>query len=189
MSTKKMARTRRAECKKERQDNRRRGKLAVAVLVMGALLVIERDVGLDEYMDLGTTIDAELTRDLLVALFLPYSPLHDGAVVIREGRIASAGCILPLALRSNLPSALGTRHRAARGVADETDAIATVVSEETGKISLVTGEEISEDLDGPRLREKLLSLTGHVRSEPELENQEGERGVERVPVSVGSETP
>ena len=92
-----------------------RASQALAQRRVGALVVIERDVGLDEYMDLGTPIDAELTRDLLVALFLPYSPLHDGAVVIREGRIASAGCILPLALRSNLPSTLGTRHRAALG--------------------------------------------------------------------------
>ncbi len=160
---------------------------ALAQRRVGALVVVERDVGLDEYMDLGTPIDAELTRDLLVALFLPYSPLHDGAVVIREDRIASAGCILPLALRANLPSTLGTRHRAALGVADETDAIAIVVSEETGKISLVTGEEISEDLEGPRLREELLALTGNVRVEPADEATDGS-GVERVRVPLGSET-
>jgi len=164
-----------------------RASQALAQRRVGALVVIERDVGLDEYMDLGTPIDAELTRDLLVALFLPYSPLHDGAVVIREGRIASAGCILPLALRSNLPSTLGTRHRAALGVADETDAIAIVVSEETGKISVVTGEEISADLEGPRLREELLALTGNVRGEP-AEGTTDDGSVERVPVPLGSET-
>jgi diadenylate cyclase len=164
-----------------------RASQALAQRRVGALVVIERDVGLDEYMDLGTPIDGELTRDLLVALFLPYSPLHDGAVVIREGRIASAGCILPLALRSNLPSTLGTRHRAALGVADETDAIAIVVSEETGKISLVTGEEISADLEGPRLREELLALTGNVRSEP-ADGATDDGGVERVRVPLGSET-
>jgi uncharacterized protein (TIGR00159 family) len=151
---------------------------------VGALVVMERDVGLDDYMDLGTRLDAELTRELLVALFLPYSPLHDGAVVIREGRVASAGCILPLALRGNLPSTLGTRHRAALGVADETDAIAIVVSEETGRISMVTGDELAEDLDGPRLREELLSLTGHTR----LDGQQEEGSVEGVSLRVGSET-
>lgn len=162
---------------------------ALAQRRVGALIVIERDVGLDEYMDLGTRIDAELTRDLLVALFLPYSPLHDGAIVIREGRVASAGCILPLALRGNLPSAVGTRHRAALGVADETDAIAVVVSEETGKISLVTGEDIFEDLDGPRLREELLALTGHMRPLPDGDAGSSGRKLEQVQVGVGSESP
>ena len=162
---------------------------ALAQRRVGALIVLEREVGLDEYMDLGTRIDAELTRDLIVAVFLPSSPLHDGAVVIREGRIASAGCILPLALRSGLPSALGTRHRAALGVADETDAIAAVVSEETGQISLVAGEGISENLDGAALRERLLALTGHTPPDP-ADVARGEPGVETVSVSsVGSETP
>jgi uncharacterized protein (TIGR00159 family) len=162
---------------------------ALAQRRVGALLVLERDVGLDEYMDLGTRIDAELTRDLLVAVFLPYSPLHDGAVVIREDRIASAGCILPLALGRNVPSTLGTRHRAALGVADETDAIAVVVSEETGKISLVTDDEIREDLDGPRLREELLGLTGNLR--PEAESvASADTEVDAVSVTkLGSETP
>ena len=159
---------------------------ALAQRRVGALIVLEREVGLDEYMELGTGIDAELTRDLLVAVFLPYSPLHDGAVVIREGRIASAGCILPLALRSNLPSTLGTRHRAALGVSDETDCLAVVVSEETGKISLVTGDEILEDLEGPRLREELLALTGNVRAEGEA--SAGAGPVERVQVPVGSQS-
>ena len=162
---------------------------ALAQRRVGALIVIERDVGLDEYMDLGTPLDAELTRDLLIALFLPYSPLHDGAVVIREGRVASAGCILPLALRGNLPSALGTRHRAALGISDETDAIAAVVSEETGQISLVTGEDIFEDLDGARLREELLALTGHTPAEQEPDSGSSGRKLERVQLPVGSETP
>lgn len=160
---------------------------ALAQRRVGALVVVEKDVGLDEYMDLGTRLDAELTRDLLVALFLPYSPLHDGAVVIREGRIASAGCILPLALRANLPSTVGTRHRAALGVADETDAIAIVVSEETGKISLVTGDDMSEDLDGPELRAELLRLTGNLR-EGLSEGAEATT-VEQARVPVGSEAP
>ena len=144
---------------------------------VGALMVIEREVGLDEYLELGTRIDSELSRELLVALFLPYSPLHDGAVVVREGRIAAAGCILPLALQSNLPSTLGTRHRAALGITDETDSIAVAVSEETGRISLVCGDELRDDLDGPRLRQELLALTGNVRSQDE-ESQEDARELE-----------
>jgi diadenylate cyclase len=126
---------------------------------VGALIVIERDVSLEEYMELGTAIDAELTRDLLVALFLPYSPLHDGAVVIRRSRVAAAGCIMPIALQGHLDAALGTRHRAALGVADETDAVAIVVSEETGRISLVVGGELGEHLGAANLRQELLRLT------------------------------
>jgi len=141
-----------------------RASQALAQRRVGALIVIERDISLEQYMELGTTIDAELTRDLLVALFLPYSPLHDGALVIRSSRIASAGCILPLTMQGQLDGTLGTRHRAALGVTEETDAIAVVVSEETGRISLVTSGEISADLDGPNLRQELLRLGGTVRA-------------------------
>jgi diadenylate cyclase len=133
---------------------------ALAQRRVGALVAIEREVQLDEFVEQGTPLDAELTRDLLISIFLPYSPLHDGAVVVRRDRIANAGCILPLAMRANLHSALGTRHRAAIGVTEETDALVVVVSEETGKISLVAAGEITEDLDGPHLRQSLLELTG-----------------------------
>jgi uncharacterized protein (TIGR00159 family) len=129
---------------------------------VGALIVLERETSLEDHLELGTRMDAELSRELLVSIFLPYSPLHDGSVVVRENRIAAAGCILPLALRPNIASTLGTRHRAAVGIAEETDAIAVVVSEETGKISLVAGAEVLQDLDGPRLRQALLRLTGKV---------------------------
>ncbi len=138
---------------------------ALAQRRVGALLAIEREIEIGEFVEPGTTLDAELSRDLLIALFLPYSPLHDGAVVIRRDRIASAGCILPLALRSDIPTALGTRHRAAVGITEETDALVVVVSEETGRISLVTAGEIAEDLDGPHLREALRRLTGGARGE------------------------
>ncbi len=138
---------------------------ALAQRRVGALLAIEREIEIGEFVEPGTTLDAELSRDLLIALFLPYSPLHDGAVLIRRDRIASAGCILPLAMRSDIPTTFGTRHRAAAGITEETDAIVVVVSEETGKISLVTGGEITEDLDGPHLREALQRLTGGARGE------------------------
>ncbi len=130
---------------------------------VGALVVIEREVQIDEFVEEGPRVDAELSRDLLIAIFLPYSPLHDGAVVVRQDRIAMAGSILPLATRSEIPSTMGTRHRAAVGITEETDALVVVVSEETGRVSLVSAGEISEDLDGPQLRQALLRMTGHVR--------------------------
>ncbi len=135
---------------------------ALAQRRVGALIVVEREVNLEEYLELGTPLDAELTRDLLVAVFLPYSPLHDGAVIVRESRIASSGCILPLAMRANLPSTVGTRHRAALGVSEETDALAIVVSEESGRMALIAAGDIREDLDGPHLRQALLRLTGNL---------------------------
>lgn len=147
---------------------------------VGALLAIEREVDISEFVEAGTTVDAELSRDLLIALFLPYSPLHDGAVVIRQDRVASAGCILPLALRSELPSTLGTRHRAAVGITEETDALVIVVSEETGRISLVNAGEIAEDLDGPHLREALQRLAGGSR-----ETLEPEESLETAPQGAG----
>ncbi|MFQ5698630.1 MAG: diadenylate cyclase CdaA [Myxococcota bacterium] len=129
---------------------------------VGALIVIEREISLEDHMDLGTPLDSELSRDLLISLFLPYAPLHDGAVIVRESRIAAAGCILPLTLSNELPSSLGTRHRAAIGISEETDAIAIIVSEETGRISLGVGGELTQDMDGPQLRQALLRLTGHL---------------------------
>jgi uncharacterized protein (TIGR00159 family) len=138
---------------------------ALAQRRVGALLAIEREIEIGEFVEAGTVTDAELTRDLLIAIFLPYSPLHDGAVIIRGGRIATAGCILPLSLRSDIPSTLGTRHRAAVGITEETDALVIVVSEETGRIALVVGGEIAEDLDGPHLRQALQRLTGGSRGE------------------------
>lgn len=136
---------------------------ALAQRRVGALVAIEREVQIDEFVEQGTPLDAELSRDLLISLFLPYSPLHDGAAVVRRDRVATAGCILPLATRGSIPGALGTRHRAAIGITEETDALVVVVSEETGKISLVAGGEIREDLDGPHLRQALLELTGSAR--------------------------
>jgi diadenylate cyclase len=134
---------------------------------IGALVALERHVQLDEFVEAGTRIDAELSRDLLVSLFQPHSPLHDGAVLVRRGRVISAGCILPLTLRGELSAALGTRHRAALGLTEETDAIVVVVSEESARMSLVVGGEIHEDLDAPRLRRALLALTSDGQSAEE----------------------
>jgi uncharacterized protein (TIGR00159 family) len=138
---------------------------------IGALVVLERETGLDDQLEAGTRLDAEVTTDLLVSLFVPISPLHDGAVVIQQGRVASAGAILPLTLKQNLPEGVGTRHRAAVGITEETDAVVIVVSEETGSISVVMSGEIVHALDAPRLRKTLAEILGSDRRELPSEAQ------------------
>jgi uncharacterized protein (TIGR00159 family) len=119
---------------------------------IGALVVLERRTGLDDQVQSGTPLDAAVSKDLLISLFQPTSPLHDGAVLIQQGRVSHAGAILPLTLRTDLPEGVGTRHRAAVGITEETDAAVIVVSEETGAISVVMGGEMIRGLDAPRLR-------------------------------------
>jgi uncharacterized protein (TIGR00159 family) len=119
---------------------------------VGALIVLERETGLDDQIEAGQTIDAIVSKDLLTSIFLPYSPLHDGAVIIQDGRMTAVGCILPLTLRTDLPEGVGTRHRAAVGITEETDAVVIVVSEETATISVVMAGEMMHGLDAPRLR-------------------------------------
>jgi len=133
---------------------------------VGALLVLERENHVDDQIEAGVRLDAVVSKELLTSIFLPYSPLHDGAVVIQNGRIAHAGCILPLTLRQDLPEGVGTRHRAAVGITEETDAVVVVVSEETASISVVMGGEMSRDLDPPRLREVLRDALTGGRGEP-----------------------
>ncbi len=118
----------------------------------GALIVIERNIGLKNIIDGGVKLDAELSYDLLVSIFNTESPLHDGAVVVRRHRVAAASCFLPLTLNPRLSRDLGTRHRAALGVTEDTDAVAVVVSEESGLISIVQRGEIKRGLDATRLR-------------------------------------
>lgn len=134
---------------------------------VGALIVLERETGLDDQIEAGQTIDAIVSKELLTSIFLPYSPLHDGAVIIQDGRITAVGCILPLTLRSDLPEGVGTRHRAAVGITEETDAVVVVVSEETASISVVMAGEMMHGLDAPRLRVVLREvLTGERRELP-----------------------
>lgn len=121
----------------------------------GALIVIERNIGLKNIIDGGVKLDAELSYDLLVSIFNTESPLHDGAVVVRRHRVAAASCFLPLTLNPRLSRDLGTRHRAALGVTEDTDAVAVVVSEESGLISIVQRGEIKRGLDAPKLREAI----------------------------------
>ncbi|NQZ99764.1 MAG: TIGR00159 family protein [Myxococcales bacterium] len=125
---------------------------------VGALFVIERETGLSDQVEIGTPVDAAVSKELLTTLFLSQSPLHDGAALIQNGRVASAGCILPLTLKTDLPEGVGTRHRAAVGITEETDAVVVVVSEETSAISVVMGGEILHELDAPQLRHTLRDI-------------------------------
>jgi diadenylate cyclase len=125
---------------------------------IGALVVMERRTGLRNYAELGVPLDALVSADLLESLFLPYSPLHDGAVFIRGGRVAAAGGFLPLSRNAQLGRALGTRHRAALGLSEETDAVVLVVSEETGRISLVVAGRMEAPLDHEALTRRLAEL-------------------------------
>jgi diadenylate cyclase len=122
----------------------------------GALVVIERGVSLANVTDGGVRLDAELTYDLLVTIFNPTTPLHDGAVVVRGHRVAAAACFLPLTLNPRLSKDLGTRHRAAIGITEDTDAAVVVVSEETGFISFVQRGQIWRGLDATTLREHIF---------------------------------
>lgn len=123
----------------------------------GALIVIEREIGLRTHIESGVPLDARLSYDLLATIFRPSAPLHDGAVIIQKDRIAAAACFLPLSMNPLLSTQLGTRHRAAIGITEETDAIAVVVSEETGAISMALGGQIERDLTVDQLRERLGS--------------------------------
>src|SRR5216684_4355404 len=124
----------------------------------GALMVIEREIGLRTYIESGVPLDARLSYDLLATVFRPSAPLHDGAVIVQKDRVAAAACFLPLSMNPVLSTQLGTRHRAGIGVTEETDAIAVVVSEESGAISLAVGGKIERDVTVEQLRERLGEL-------------------------------
>src|SRR5579862_1404014 len=124
----------------------------------GALMVIEREIGLRTYIESGVPLDAQLSYDLLATIFRPSAPLHDGAVIIQKDRIAAAACFLPLSMNPVLSTQLGTRHRAGIGVTEESDAIAVIVSEETGSISLCVSGKIERDLTVEQLRDHLGEL-------------------------------
>jgi diadenylate cyclase len=121
----------------------------------GALIVIEREIGLRTYVESGVAMDAKLSYDLLATIFRPSAPLHDGAVIIQKDRLAAAACFLPLSMNPVLSTQMGTRHRAGIGITEETDAIAVIVSEESGAISIAVGGKIDRDLTVEQLRERL----------------------------------
>jgi diadenylate cyclase len=124
----------------------------------GALIVIEREIGLRTYIESGVPLDAHISYDLLATIFRPSAPLHDGAVIVQKDRVAAAACFLPLSMNPVLSTQLGTRHRAGIGVTEETDAISVIVSEETGSISVAVGGKIDRDLSVEQLRERLGGL-------------------------------
>jgi len=124
----------------------------------GALIVIEREIGLRTYVESGVPLDANLSYDLLATIFRPSAPLHDGAVIVQKDRIAAAACFLPLSMNPVLSTQLGTRHRAGIGITEETDAIAVIVSEETGSISVAVAGNIERDVTVEYLRERLSEL-------------------------------
>jgi diadenylate cyclase len=134
---------------------------------IGAIVVLEREVGLRNYIEGGIPLDATVTYDLLASVFQPGSPLHDGAAIIQNDRLAAAACFLPLSVNPRLSKDLGTRHRAALGLTEENDAVAIVVSEETGSISLVVNGDLERGVTGDRLRASLRSLRGQRRSAAE----------------------
>ena len=127
---------------------------------IGAIIVIERGTGLSDYIADGVRLEAKANKELLISMFLPTSPIHDGAIIIRKGWILAAGCFLPLATDLEIDPALGTRHRAALGISEETDAVVIVVSEERGAVSLVHKGKIYFNLDAQALEDRLRSLLG-----------------------------
>ncbi len=124
----------------------------------GALIVVEREIGLRTYIESGVPLDAQISYDLLATIFRPSAPLHDGAVIIQKDRIAAAACFLPLSMNPVLSTQLGTRHRAGIGITEETDAVAVIVSEESGAISLAVAGRIERDITVDELRERLGEL-------------------------------
>lgn len=136
---------------------------AAAVLAnqrVGALIVMERETGLKNYVEAGTQLDARVNSDLITSIFHPSSPIHDGAIIVRNSRVSSAACLLPISRDPGIHKELGTRHRAALGLTHETDAVVIVVSEERGEISLVHHGSMVRELDVSGLRQNLLSLLG-----------------------------
>jgi diadenylate cyclase len=127
---------------------------------IGALIVIERSIGLRNYIEGGIPLDATLTYDLLASIFQPGTPLHDGAVIVQNDRVAAAACFLPLSVNPRVSREVGTRHRAALGVTEESDAIAIVISEETGIVSLAVADTLDRGLSGDVLRARLQELLG-----------------------------
>lgn len=124
----------------------------------GALIVIQREMSLDHFMAVGTQIDAKVTSEILTSIFLPYSPIHDGAVIIQNGKLTQAGCFLPLTQNPDIAKELGTRHRAAIGLTELVDALVIVVSEETGSVSVVSGGRITSNLEPAGLKKVLRRM-------------------------------
>ncbi len=149
----------------------------------GALIIIEREIGLRTYVESGVALDARLSYDLLATIFRPSAPLHDGAVIVQRDRIAAAACFLPLSMNPILSTQLGTRHRAGIGITEETDAVAVIVSEETGAISVAVAGNIERDLTVDHLRERLSNFLRRYAPAPTLPSPVEESFIEDEPPS------
>jgi len=132
--------------------------VSLASKKIGAIIVLEREIELKDIVEMGVPLDAKVSKELLVSIFLPASPLHDGAVIIKGNRAIAAGCFLPLTLGPDISKVLGTRHRAALGVTEETDAVVIVLSEETGTLSVIIGGKMTRELDAAALRRVLARI-------------------------------
>lgn len=132
-----------------------KGAIALANRKIGALIVLEKETNLNDIIEMGTQLDARVSRELLLSIFHPTSPMHDGAVVIRGNRVIAAGCFLPLTLNVDVSKAFGTRHRAGLGLTEETDAVVLIVSEETGGIMTAVGDKLEKNIDTGDLRDFL----------------------------------
>ncbi|MES2744293.1 MAG: diadenylate cyclase CdaA, partial [Bdellovibrionota bacterium] len=143
---------------KQMLDEISRACAALSSKKIGALIILERNILLTRYVDVGILLDAKVSKELLLSIFHPTAPIHDGAIVIQQGRIAAAGCFLPLTRDEDVDPNFGTRHRAAIGISEETDSIAIVVSEETSAISIVIDGVVVKKADGKDLRKSLTQL-------------------------------
>lgn len=141
-----------------------KGVVACAQRGFGALIVLEREISLDYFIEEGHPVNADVSSELIQSIFHPQSPLHDGAILIRSGKIVSAGCFLPLSKNSALDKNLGTRHRAAIGLTEETDAYVFVVSEENRSVGVAQSGILEVDLDHPTLRQMLYDVYGLVKT-------------------------
>ena len=146
------------EREREMVDEIARAATKMAKERMGALIVIERETGLKNFIETGSKLDSQVKAELLYSIFLTQSPIHDGAVMITSGRIAAAGCFLPLTKDPNLDRRFGTRHRAALGITEETDAVVVLVSEEAGEAHLVKAGRIIANLNEQELAQSLFAL-------------------------------
>lgn len=135
-----------------------RAAIALSSRKIGALLVIQREMDLQDFIEIGVPLDARVSQEILLSIFHPTSPIHDGAVIIRGNRIRAAGCFLPITLDATLGTEYGTRHRAALGIAAESDAVAIIVSEETGGISIAMADKFETRIDMGTLRDILTDL-------------------------------
>lgn len=154
-----------AEEEREMVDEVARAATRLASERIGALFVIERETGLKNFIDTGSRLESKVKAELLYAIFVPSSPIHDGAVIIREGRIEAAGCFLPLSKDPNIDKRYGTRHRAALGLTEDSDAIVVLVSEEAGEAHLVKNGKITTNLTEQEIRQSLSALLDLARNQ------------------------